>query len=316
MGRIQLRFFLMFTGQLWAAAWCHANPVHELERLPVPGGHLYIEWKSDFDPSEQEKLRAWLNSASETVSQLNGNFPRQETHITLNRHNRGQQAIPWAHTVRHTNPEGVEFHVNPNMDLQDFVDDWTAPHEFSHLFIPYPGRRDIWISEGFASYYQNILMARSGVLSDQKAWQKLADGFKRASQDQNRELSLGELSPKMRESGAFMRVYWSGALYFLEADIALRRDGQSLDAVITEFTRCCRHQQRYWNGAKLVNTFDQISQSNLFSHLFKSYEEEHFIRDYRQILNQLGIQLVEDRVRFYDSKEGESLRLQITAPIY
>ena len=203
--------------------------------------------------------------------------------------------VPWAHTVRQTSPEGVAFHVNPARSLEEFVSDWTAVHEFSHLYIPYPGGRDIWISEGFASYYQNILMARAGVLSEKQAWQKLSDGFKRGMGDRNRNVSLGDLSPNMRKKRAFMRVYWSGALYFLEADIKLRSVGNSLDNIVSEFSRCCRTNVRYWNGIKLARSFDEIAETHLFEPLFREYESEFQIRDYESILKKLGILLAARR---------------------
>jgi len=284
-----------------------------VERIATPGGQMSIVWKSGFSEGEQTKLRSWLEHAAQTTSLLNGEFPLRETRVYVNRA-RSSGPVPWAHTIRDSHPEGVEFHVNPNSSLEDFFSDWTAVHEFSHLFIPYPGRNDIWISEGFASYYQNILMARAGVLTERRAWQKLADGFGRGAKDRNAHISLGDLSARMHRKGAYMRVYWSGALYFLEADIALRKRGQSLDAVVAEYNKCCRQKSHYWTGLKLVQSFDQIAGTELFEPLFKAYQSEYRLRDYSEILARLGISLKNQRVEFSSDQALQQIRQKFTRP--
>lgn len=58
--------------------------------------------------------------------------------------------------------ETVGLFVNSERPIDDFYSDWTATHEFSHLMLPLLSQRYRWISEGFASYFQNILMSRAG----------------------------------------------------------------------------------------------------------------------------------------------------------
>ncbi len=284
--------------------------------LKIPGGKFSVNWQSDFDLQEREKIEAWLLHAANSASLINGQFPRQDTQIEIKRTTRGSQAVPWAHTVRGTTPEGVNFHVNPNLSLDSFTRDWTAVHEFSHLYLPYVGKSGTWISEGFASYYQNLLMARAGTLSELEMWQKLSDGFNRGKKDKNQNITLGELSPKMRQKRAFMRVYWSGALYFLEMDISLHQSGQSLDAVVTEFNHCCRAQHEHWNGSKLVEAFDKIAGISLFSKRHKAYESEKTFRDYARVISQLGLELNGKKVVFSTKPDLAELRHQIMAPDY
>ncbi len=62
-------------------------------------------------------------------------------------------------TPRRGDRRTVRRHRSP---IEDMYADWTATHEFSHLLLPRISWRQKWISEGFASYYQNVLMARAG----------------------------------------------------------------------------------------------------------------------------------------------------------
>ena len=53
------------------------------------------------------------------------------------------------------------------------------------MLMPYISSRDRWLSEGLASYYQNVLRARDGRLTDTQAWQLLYEGFQRGKKNTN-----------------------------------------------------------------------------------------------------------------------------------
>jgi hypothetical protein len=83
-----------------------------------------------------------------------------------------------------------------------------------------------------------------------------------------------------------MRVYWSGALYFLDADIRLRRLATplTLDDVLREFANCCLTQLGRWDGMRIVRDFDEIVGQPLFVPLYEAYEQTSAIPDYESIL--------------------------------
>ena len=254
------------------------------ERMPAGNGVLLIDWRGDFTAAQKAKLRVWLAAMCETVTRLHGELPRPEIRLALQPYP-ASSAVPFARVLRNT-PEGVLFYINPDKPLADFVNDWTAYHELSHLFIPYPGMDDIWFSEGLARYYQNVLQYRAGLLTAAQATGKLRAGFERGRADtRNASLSLGELSPVMREQLAFMRVYWSGALYFLEADIELRNSTRfTLDDVLRGFGECCLTEERDWTGLELAAEFDRIAATNLFVPLYEQYEASMAIPAYTELL--------------------------------
>tara|TARA_R110002073_G_scaffold98848_5_gene226451 strand:+ start:165 stop:1088 length:924 start_codon:yes stop_codon:yes gene_type:complete len=270
------------------------------EPLKVPGGEFDIEWKTPFSQQEKATLISWLEHAATSASLINGSFPRKQTHVLIQRASRGTGPVPWANTIRHTEPQGVSFHVNPTAGLEALKADWTATHEFSHLYLPYPGRSDIWISEGFASYYQNIFMMRKGTLSEVQGWQKIADGFARGQADLNQDISLQQVSREMRSRRAFKRVYWSGAHYFLEADIALRQQSSSLDEVISKFMTCCREHPAEWDGAKIVEALDKAldptGTTRLFTPLYRQYQQSMGLPDYRSTLTKVGVLIADKQI--------------------
>ena len=113
----------------------------------------------------------------------------------------------------------AEFFVDQTRPLNELRFDWTATHELSHMLLPYVSSRDRWLSEGLASYYQNVLRARDGRLTEQQAWQKLHAGFERG----RKATHGGSLAEASRAGwSATMRVYWGGAAMMLKADSQLR----------------------------------------------------------------------------------------------
>jgi len=284
--------FAAFAIVLFASS---ASIADDIESVPAAGGTLLIEWRGSFSAAEKQKLLSWQESVARTMSLLHGGLPRNPIRVAMQPYS-SSSAVPFARVLRQ-DPQGVLFYINPKQPEHEFIVDWTAYHEFSHLFIPYPGMSDIWFSEGLASYYQNVLQFRAGLLTGAEARQKLLAGFERGRDDNShQDLTLGELSSAMRKRHAYMRVYWSGALYFLEADLALRKQPEStagsLDDILREFGTCCLNSDRDWNGLAIAGEFDRIAGRQLFVPLFKRFEQSRAIPDYLEILQSEDLQAI------------------------
>ncbi len=276
-----------------------ANADGHYDELSISGGVMLIDWRGGFSNDQRAKLRAWLEAVGGAVMLLHGALPRERIRIELTDYRGTGSPVPFAR-IRRTEPQGVEFFIDPTQPLDAFVTDWTAYHELSHLFIPYPGDADVWFSEGMASYYQNVLQYRAGLLTEREAWQKLYEGFERGrSDDRHDHLTLAQLTPRMYRKRAFMRVYWSGALYFLEADIKLRElgDGRtSLDSILREFGACCLESRRRWTGPEIAAEFDRIAGADVFLPLYRRYEASTAIPDFRPHLAAAGVEVRGERV--------------------
>ena len=281
-------------------SWHAASAENEFEELPVADGVMLIDWRGDYSAVQQERLRTWLEVVGTTVTLLHGRLPRGKIRIELTAYPFAGEAVPFAQ-VKRRNPQGVEFFINPAETLDAFVTDWTAYHELSHLFIPYPGRADVWFSEGLASYYQNVLQYRGGLLTEQQAWQKLFNGFMRGrDDDRHDDMTLAELTPRMREERAFMRVYWSGALYFLEADLAVRAHSGGktrLDTILSNYGECCLGQQRRWTGRQIAQEFDRLADASIFVPLYDRFEAASAIPEFLPAMAAAGVTVDDDTVR-------------------
>lgn len=277
--------------------------------MPRGEQELIVDIHFLISTTRSKEVLRWIDSSTDALISVYGRLPRSSLRIEVSPISMySKDSIPWAQVTR-GDPDTVKFYIDAMASEEDLVNNWTSYHELSHLLIPYRGWGDMWFSEGLASYYQNLLQVRAGVIDEQTMWQKLHDGFERGLDNPRPDLTLAELSPTMRENRSFMRVYWSGALYFLEADIELRKrsDGAiTLDSVLGELNKCCRDKSM--SAPQIVSALDSIAKSTLFSDLFDKARASRAIPSAEDLLSELGIAVEGGTVSFIQDHTGTFLR--------
>jgi hypothetical protein len=255
----------------------------------------------------------WVRAAASDVSLAYGRFPNPSPQVlVIPQAGSGDEAVPFGRVIR-DGGETVQLFVNPERPPAEFMDDWTATHEFSHLMLPYLISRHRWMSEGFAQYYQNILLARSGAYSEQRAWQKIYEGLERGRK------SRPELSPNEAAEGGIraglMKIYWSGAAIALMADVELRQASggrESLDQVLGRLQDCCLPAERAWSGTELFARLDSMTDYPVFMALYRRYADTAGFPDTSQLFSRLGLQVDDGVVRIRRNGELGAIRAAIT----
>ena len=241
----------------------------------------------DLDPEvarhQRADVLAWVQSTADALAGVYGRWPRDRWRVRVQAvSGYGSDPVPWAQ-VNRGEPDIVSFYIDGRASQQRLVNNWTAYHEFSHLLIPYRGWGDMWFSEGLASYYQNLLQARHGVFDEREMWQRLYEGFMRGRSNRRPDLTLAELSLKMHENASYMRVYWSGAWYFMTADLALRRRShgrQSLDTALRELNACCADQK--FAARDIAKRLDAVTGEAIFLTLFDEVAASRALPDFEE----------------------------------
>ncbi len=136
-----------------------------------------------------------------------------------------------------------------------FPGEWVAIHEFLHHGMPFIDHDDAWLSEGFVTYYSELLRSRAGFRAEAAGWEALLAGFERG-RNAGVGMPLADESRQMHDNGAYQRVYWGGAAIALLADVALREAGSSLDAAMRELRRCCAATPQIWPAEQVLTTLD------------------------------------------------------------
>lgn len=295
-----------------------AGDAHYVEKA-VAGATLKITIRQPIDEVKAAEIADWLESTAGNINQVYGRFPAPAPNIIVipgSLRNWGSDKPVTFGRVTRTNGGTVELFVNADFPISAFYTDWTATHELSHLMLPLLDKRYRWISEGFATYYQNILLSRAGHYTPEYAWEKLTAGFERGRQ------SRPDLSPNAAGStgirNARMKIYWSGAALALLADLELRQrsNGQeSLDTVLGRLQSCCLPAARKWSGPDLFSKLDSFLDEPLFMPLYDRYANSNGFPDVSAALTDLGVVTAGASVELSDRARLAALRVAISNPV-
>jgi hypothetical protein len=229
---------------------------------------LFFHFDNDIPSETHNKLKVWIDSIYNVTQETLGNYPF-DVHMYVHSSN-SNQAVSFGHTTRKEHHE-VHFYVNPKAALNEFMEDWIAPHEISHLAIPFVGKKTKWFAEGFATFLSRQVMIQLDLVTENEVdslyKSKMADA-KNAYEDKS--LSFAEKSMELFERHKYGSVYWGSASYFYRIDQKLQVEkGIRFVDVLKDYQNCCRLNDSYL--IDVIKSFDSISESNYFTDLMLAY---------------------------------------------
>ena len=271
---------------------------------------LRIEVVGVDDPKRIEMLHRWVEEAARATTLPSGRFPLRTARVRISEiDSRSTSPVPWGQTSRR-DEVSVLLYVRRGANYEQLRADWTAVHEFSHLAHPYLGERGRWLAEGLASYHQNVLRARAGLLAPEEGWRRLDAGFRRG-EAAGPGPSLETLG---RQRGGTMRVYWAGAAYWLEMDLALRRDhGTALPDVLGRYADCCLVGTAQVTPEAFVAALDRIAGVDLFERRHREYADATTFPSLDNSYRALGIAREGSGLTFSDESIARRLRAAMSA---
>lgn len=282
-------FTIPHTPADWSAAVAIGHFTEE--RITLPGGVLRLTILHGGDVTQRATLRKWFDHVSQAILSAYGRLPLPDVQVLMipvDGHGHG--GVLFGQSVRGEG-NSLQLLVDPSRPAEEFDDDWMAVHELSHLMHPYLGDRGAWLAEGLATYYQNVLRARAGMLTPAQAWGRLAEGFKRGASGQSAD-TLEDAAEHMHRTHAFQRVYWSGAAFWLTVDNDLRRtsgDKIGLDAVLGKFGACCLPAYREWRPEEFVARIDALAGTTLIEERYREFAARREFPDWTAVFADLGI---------------------------
>jgi hypothetical protein len=160
---------------------------------------------------QQALLRTWIERSAHIVADYYGQFPAQVVLIRLGGMDGG--GIGGGRT---TNDSGlmIQMRVGRASTAQTLATDWVLVHEMVHLALPEVGRSHAWLAEGLATYVEGVARAQYGNREITDVW----------AEDRH-SMPMGlprDGEGGMDQSPTWGRTYWGGALYCLQADVAIR----------------------------------------------------------------------------------------------
>ncbi len=256
--------------------------------MQVPGGEVRLDVLPPMDVRQNASMQRWAEQNLRALLAANGRLPLPSVQVLVVPLPGVATAVPWGQVTR-GGGSALKLFVGLDASEESLRDDWTLAHEFSHLLHPYLRTRGRWLSEGLASYYQNVLRARSGELTPAQAWAKLDAGFVRGESEPNhhRQTLSAAAQGGYRST---MRVYWSGAAFWLEAELALRQQGGGdLADVLDAFARRHLPSNHQWRPERFVSELDAVAGTDLFAPLYARYEPALAFPMLGETYRQLGL---------------------------
>jgi len=242
----------------------------ERQAFSVASTSVYVARLGPLPPDDD--VRRWLTRAIRATASVGGRFPRDQVHFVIVPTRSEDKQVAFG-MVRRGGGTSVLLLPSTDATAAQLEVDWVAVHELSHLWLPPVPPRDRWISEGIATYLQEVLRVRCGLQSREHAWTRLREGFERGRQSGTGR-QLASESRNMNRTGAYHRVYWAGAAFALETDVRLREDSNgemTLLRAISDAHHAWAAEARPVGASVLLKALQEASGASFIEGLGKKY---------------------------------------------
>jgi hypothetical protein len=277
------------------------------ERLSVGPATLEVAIVGDGFGERRAAVLAWLRRSAEAAAALLGRLPCERAMVLLI----GDQARDhsFGFTVRGGGPSAAMLLPAAPSD-SELAADWTAVHELLHFALPPLETEGAWLYEGMITYLTAVARAQAGIISEDRAWWELFDGFERGRKVGG-GVTLREESRHMHDSRTYWRVYWSGAAIALQMDIALRQRGKTLPAITAALAASLSDDRRDWTAAKVITALDHHCAGDEPSRIASAHVDDTSFPNTAAIGRDLGVSLQGNDVSYDDAAPSAAIRQRI-----
>jgi hypothetical protein len=155
-----------------------------------------------------DELAQWVHATALANAELWRGFPvARSTVVAIPVP--GRTNVPFGRVIS-TGGIMIRLMVGAEIEPRALYDEWVLVHEFIHLGTPYIRDTGAWLNEGLATYLEPIIRYRAGWRTERSVWDEWT-------------LWMGRGLEPMRNGLGKGNPYWGGALYWLMADVELRR---------------------------------------------------------------------------------------------
>jgi hypothetical protein len=188
--------------------------------------------------------------------------------------------------------------------------DWVLVHEMVHLALPEVGRNHLWLAEGLAVYVEGVARAQFGNRDIADVW----------AEDRH-SMPLG--LPHAEEGGmdqrlSWGRTYWGGALYCLQADIAIREQTANRVGLQTALRAILQETGGYGfdrDIAEVLRIGDTATGTHVLYDLYQRIRATPQTADLDRLWTLLGVPNDPKTEAFDDHAPLAAIRVAITAPL-
>ena len=231
-------------------------------------------------------LARWVQDTGEAVAHYWGGFPVDRASIILVPIP-GKRGLPFGRVIA-VGGASVLILVGAEATARELYDEWVLVHEFTHLGSPYVRDTGAWLNEGLATYIEPIVRARAGWRSVASVWQEWLQNMPRGLE----AMGKGGLAHARRGG-----VYWGGALFMLQADIAIRQASANrlgLEDCVAAVLRQGGDVRTAWRTADMLRACDAAVGGRPLEDLARDHLDGGWPLDLAALWKSLGVALGPD----------------------
>jgi hypothetical protein len=282
-----------------------ACPQHTTETLRIRESTLCL-LIDDPTPSRRQLMRTWALRSANVVADYYGRFPAPFLVLSL-------QSVEGGGVDggRATNDSGlmIQVRVGREATSDSLRNDWVLVHEMVHLALPEVGRRHNWLAEGLATYVEGIARAQFGNREIADVWAEY-----------RRSMPMG--LPRKGEGGmdqtpTWGRTYWGGALYCLQAEVAIREQTGNRVGLQTALRAILEKTGGYGferDIDEVLHIGDAATGTRVLEDLYQQIKTTPQAPDLDLLWNRLGVPRDPKTQPFDDHAPLAAIRIAITAP--
>lgn len=256
--------------------------------------------------ARRQLLRTWVERSAHIVADYYGRFPAPL--VVLNLQSAEGGGVGGGRTI---SDSGLTIHVRVGRTATSdgLADDWVLVHEMVHLALPELGRQHDWLAEGLATYVEGVARAQFGNRAIADVW----------AEDRH-SMPMG--LPRNGEGGmdqtpTWGRIYWGGALYCLQADIAIREQTGNRVGLQTALRAILTGTGGYRFDRdidEVLRIGDAATGTRVLGTLYQQIKTTPKYSDLDSMWSRLGVPSDPKTQPFDDRAPLAAIRIAITAP--
>ncbi len=272
--------------------------------IEVQGATITVLFEGNDPPLPPEQMERWVWHSAEMVSDYLGEFPVPSLEVTLV--GRGWGGVGFG---MHQDGRWVTVYCGRRTNPNSLEGDWVMVHEMLHAGFPDLTRDHRWMQEGLSTYLEPIVRARAGNTTDEAVWRRWTRSMHHGRpQSGDRGLDI---------THTWGRTYWGGALFWMLADIELRKQTDnrvSLREAVRGILAEGGNGRANWSTQRVVEVADAATGTTVVSELYSAMALAPGDIDLDTLWKELGVARSDGEVFFDDDAPLAHIRRAITRP--
>jgi hypothetical protein len=190
-----------------------AFAARELRSVRVGETHVHLVRLDGALDLSFDELARWVEQSARAVGEFYGRAPDTDITVML-APLPGRRGIPFGKLLPESGA-GIVVLLGEHTQASDLARDWVLVHELFHVGCPSFQGEGKWFDEGLATYFEPLIRARAGLLSETEVFAEFFEAMPRGLP------AFGERGLENAES--YADVYWGGALFCFLADLEIRK---------------------------------------------------------------------------------------------